>query len=116
GDPLSREIPDPADVAEELGRRQVLGEGWGLGHVAELRLVADRIHEHVVASHAHDSVVRPQQPDEDLQRRRLAGAVRADEPEDFALPGLKAQALESWCAFIGLPKLLYVNSEGHGAV
>ncbi len=103
GDPLSREIPDPADVAEELGRRQVLGEGRGLRHVAELRLVADRVDEDIVASHPHDAVVGPQQPDEDLQRRRLPGAVRADEAEDFARVRLEGEALEGRLAVVRFP-------------
>src|SRR3989442_124475 len=103
GEPVLREIADPADVSEELGRRQVLGEGRGLRHVAQLRLVGDRVDEDIMASHPHDPVVRSQQPDEDLQRRRLAGAVRADEAEDFARVRLEGEALEGRFAVVRFP-------------
>ncbi len=114
GDPVFREIPDAADVPEEFGRRQILGERRGLRHVAQFRLVPDRIDEDVVAPHPNDAVVRPQEPDEDLQRRRLAGAVRPDEAEDLARICIEREALEGRLAVVRLPELLQFDcGKGH---
>src|SRR2546428_289052 len=104
-----REVPNPSDISEEFRRGQVFGQRRCLGHVAQLRLVRDGIHEYVMALDAHDAVVRPQQPDEDLQRRRLAGAVRADEAEDFARVRLEGEALEGRLAVVRLPELLQLD-------
>src|SRR3989442_6510180 len=48
GDPVSWEIPNAADVSEELGRRQILRQGRSLRHVDQFRLVPDGIYEDVV--------------------------------------------------------------------
>src|SRR5436309_15383083 len=62
-----------------------------------------------MASHPHDAVVRSQQPDEDFQRRCLAVAVRADEPEDFARVRLEGEALEGRLAVVRFPELLQLD-------
>src|SRR5437899_1356006 len=114
GDPVFREVPNPSDISEEFRRGQVFGQRRCLGHVAQLRLVRDGIHEYVMALDAHDAVVRPQQPDEDLQRRRLVGAVRADEAEDFARVRLEGEGLEGRLAVVRLPELLELDrGSGH---
>ena len=63
---------------------------------------------------AHDAVVGSQQPDEDLQRGRLAGAVRADEADDLALVRLEREALEGGLPVVRLPELLqFDRGKGH---
>src|SRR5207249_2180422 len=104
-DPVFREIPNPADVSEELRRGQVFGQRRGLRHVAQLGLVADRIREDVVASYADGPVVRSQEPDEDLQCRCLARAIRADQAEDLARVRFERKALQSRLAVVRFPEL-----------
>ena len=58
--------------------------------VGERGVLADR----VVAEHADPPGVGAQQPAEQADRRRLAGAVRADQPEHLAAPDVERHVVD----------------------
>ena len=50
---------------------------------------------------------------EDLDRRRLAGSIGAEQTEDLALGDLEANATERLYPIIGLPQIPYDDRAGH---
>src|SRR5256714_14888216 len=95
---VPRQVPDSANVAEELVRGEVLRERRRLRHVADVGLVTVRVREDVLALHPDRTVVGPQEADQDLQGRRLARAVRTDQADDLTRAGVEEESLEG-----GLP-------------
>ena len=74
----------PAQLAERrhhVGRGLVEREAVVLGHVAEPRPHADRIVGDVDAAHLDAALGRVGEAEQQAERRRLAGAVGADEAD-----------------------------------
>jgi hypothetical protein len=92
-DPVEEHRPAiaPAGDAGEEGEEldvlvdgEVAVEGEALREVAELAVQGPAVLPGIVAEHAHGPARGAQQPGDHPQRRRLAGAVRADQAHDLA--------------------------------
>ena len=83
------EAAELPEVGEQLAAGELLGHRQPVGQNAHQRLRALGLLPHVGAEHERAAGVGPQQPDRHRQRRRLARAVRPDEPEERA--GLDGQ-------------------------
>jgi hypothetical protein len=79
-------------VDEELARRQVVVEVGVLGQVADARVRPDL--GDVAAEDAGAAGRGVDEAHEELHRRRLARAVRAEEAEDFAAPDAQGKSVE----------------------
>ena len=106
---------EPRHEHQVLSDRQILVKREFLGHVADLALYAEALGPQIVAQHAPFALVGREQAAHDADRRRLAGAVRTEETDDFAFghvhrdmvdDGLVAEALDEVSDFDG----------GHGPV
>ena len=105
-------------VFEKLARRQVVVEVRVFGQVPYLRVhacVAD-----VATEYARAARGRVHEAHEQLQRRRLARAVRAEEAENLAAPDRKRQrverphpALPKEADLIVLRQILNLDSRSH---
>ena len=78
------EMVEPRDEEEVLLDRQVLVERELLRHVADFALDARAVAPHVEAEHRPLAGVGRQQAADQADRRRLAGAVGAEEADDLA--------------------------------
>ena len=68
---------------DELGGRDVGRQAVVLGHVADALADRGALGGDVEAEHARPCpTVAGEQPEQDLDQRRLAGAVGADQPDD----------------------------------
>ena len=76
------------------GDRQLEIEGRLLEHDAELGQCRHRIARHVVAHDLDAAGVGDEQAGEQLEQRRLAGAVRAEQRDELARLYLEADAIE----------------------
>ena len=83
---------EPARVVEVLGRREVVVEVGVLREVSRAEAPGPRRER--LAQHAGFSPVGLQEADEQLEGRGLAGAVRADVPEDLVRPDLEIEVLQ----------------------
>ena len=88
----AREAAQLGHVGEELRGRRARRQTIVLGRVADARPVLDRP-ARVASEHLDGARVGVDQPDQDLQRGRLAGAVRAQQTGD-ALADLEARPVE----------------------
>src|ERR1700732_277577 len=80
-------VVDAMDGGEEgdvLVDREIAVEREALGQVADPAAEVDASRDGVEAAGAHGAAVRRQQPEDDPQGGRLAGAVRADQAEHLA--------------------------------
>ena len=85
-DPLQRGV-DPVEIGEELdqlGRGQIVEEGGRLQLHADSAADVLGLGAGVITGHHDRAGVRRAQPFDHLQRGRLAGAVRTQNPEDLA--------------------------------
>jgi hypothetical protein len=71
--------------------RQVFEEMRLVGHERETPLGLERIEDEVVAVDAHPPRGRAQDSGERSERGRLAGAIRADQPDDLPCADLERQ-------------------------
>ena len=94
GDPVAVEAVEPAVEAQELAGRQLLVDERPIGNEAERRLGGLGLGRHVVAVDDDAPGGRLQQPRNHPQRRRLAGAVRAEEAVDLARRDVEADAVD----------------------
>jgi hypothetical protein len=78
------EVVEPADHLEVLEAGQVLVHGGVLTRQPDLRADLRGVADDVEAGDARRALVREQQRGQDSDGGRLAGAVRAEEPEDAA--------------------------------
>ena len=78
------EVVKPRDEEQILFDRQVLVERELLGHVADFALDARAVAPHVETEHRSLPGVGRQQAADHADGRRLAGAVGAEEADDFA--------------------------------
>ena len=88
------EVVDAAVQLDVLGDRQVLVQGEPLAHVADVALDDLALGEDVAADDARLPAARRQQPGQHPDRRRLAGAVGAEESEDFAFAHVERDAID----------------------
>ena len=68
----------------------------------------------IVSQHLRVSAVATAITFEDLDRRRLTGSVRAEEPEDLAFRDLEADSAKRFDAVVGLPEISNEDRAGHG--
>ena len=73
------------EVADRLGAREPVVEVPLARQVAEPAMDRDRVGRCLDAEHLRDAGGRPDEVEQDPDRRGLAGAVRAEEAEDLAL-------------------------------
>ena len=89
GRPLARGVRrqprDAAHVGHELGRRHVGRQAVVLGHVADELADLGAVPGHVQVEHDGRPAGRRDEAEQDLDQRRLAGAVRADQADDARL-------------------------------
>ena len=81
-----------AHELEVLEHRQVVPEREALGHVAHLPAHDLGFARHRMAEHRHRAARRHQEPAEHADRRRLAGAVRAEEAVDLRVRNVEVDA------------------------
>ena len=86
---------EAGEELDELLDRELRKERRRLELDADARLDPLRMPGHVLAEDGQASGVRRPEALEHLDRRRLAGPVRAEEPEDLAPPDLEADAIDS---------------------
>jgi len=65
------------------------------------------------ARHLRVALRRTHETDRDLHERRLAGAVRPEQPEELALADLQIDALESVYGSVALVETAYGESSSH---
>ena len=82
-------VAERREVVERLAHGHPRIERDVVGHVGQPRLDGDFVARRIEAEHAHRAARRPQQIQQALDRRRLAGAVAAEEA--VAAAGLDAQ-------------------------
>ncbi len=90
--PRRLEAGEPRVEVEYLAAGQVGVEPGVLRQEADV--LAERALRHVAAQHPGLAAGRPDQPHQQLEGRRLAGAVRTDEAEDLAAAHRERQAVE----------------------
>src|SRR5438874_1890450 len=95
---------------------QVLGQGVEelriVGHVRELSFRGDRIGDDIVSGDHEPSARRRNDAGQGAQRRRLAGAVRPEQPDDLPRPDAKRQPGDGDGLLIDLMEIEDVD---HGA-
>ena len=96
---------------EILGDGEAVVEGRGLEDDADPLAPVETRGGRVLAEHGHRPAVALAVALEDLDGRRLAGAVRAEQPEDLALRDLEADSAQRLELLVGLAEIVY----GHGA-
>ena len=89
-----RELVEAAEHPEVLASGQVLVDGRVLAGEADRAANRLRVADDVEPRHARGSRVRAQQRGEDPHRRRLAGAVRAEQAEHGSLLHLEVDPVE----------------------
>ncbi|MDY7555563.1 hypothetical protein RGU41_01600 [Cryobacterium sp. 10C3] len=111
GAPVDRE--EPADEPEEfLGGHPVVEAG----HVGqEADPSADRVVDRrdVAAEDLHAAARRPGEAGQHPEQRRLAGSVRAEEPEDRAFLDLEVDVVERAVLAVGLGQAAGADRETH---
>ena len=80
------------EEVEVLPHAQVVVDAVEVGHVADAAPDLDRVGGHRDAGDVRLARGRSEQGGQDLHRRRLAGPVRADQPEDLAMADDEVQA------------------------
>ena len=94
GDPLVVEAVQPAEEPDVLVDCQQFIQGEPLGHVADAALHLLGIAAHVDAADDRGAGGRLEQAAEHADGRRLAGAVGAEEAEDFSLLHIEADVID----------------------
>ena len=90
-------LRQPAQIRVQVEiflNRQVLVEAESLRHIADGGLNSGRISTSVEAEHFHGPFVWQHEPGHNADQRRLAGAVRPDQPGDFAAPDRSGHRVE----------------------
>ena len=82
---LPEKPADMGDEVEKLGGGHVRIGGRALGKIADVPFGGDRLRRNVVAADDRGAGGRREKSGDHLHRRRLAGAVRAEKAEHFAL-------------------------------
>src|SRR5215218_1574240 len=108
--------PEVARVHEQvLADAQVAVEVVVLGHDAEARLDLAAMARDVQPEHRQAALAHARQPVDHLHRRRLAGAVRAEEAEALAALHVEVDAVDRDDAAVGLAQAARVDGRAVGA-
>ena len=90
GDPLlalgEPKADQPRGVAQIVGRGEIVVEADGIGQIADAPLDRERLARRIEAEHADLALRYVGQPEQHQDGGRLAGAVRAEQTEDFPAP------------------------------
>jgi len=105
-------VVQPADHLEVLEAGQVLVDGRVLAREADVRAQPRGFADDVEPRDAGRARVGPEQRREDADARRLAGAVRAEKPEDAS--GLDAQVDVAERLDVAVPLAEPVRLDGGG--
>ncbi len=88
------EAMQAAEITDVLARRQAGIQAPGVGEGADAALGGQAVGDRIQAVDAGGAPIRAHDGIEDAQRRRLAGAVGADQGGDLAVAGGEAQSVE----------------------
>ena len=111
GAPVGRLPVEPGIQIEQLARRQPLEERGRLELNADPQLHRARIGPDGHAQNLDPASVGLGQPLDHLERGRLAGAVRPEDPERLALGDLEGHALDRHRGAVGLAQLAHVDGD-----
>ena len=104
GDERRRHAAQQTAVLEELGAGQTVEQPELVGQHSDARLRGDRVEPHVVALDPHLTAVGSQQRGQHADHRRLAGAVRPDEPEEARAGDVEVDAGDRDLLVVALPQ------------
>ena len=99
---LRRQTPEPADEHEVIRRREVRVEGGLLGHVSDAALVGNRIVGAADSRERDGTGGRLEQPDDQIDRRALAGSIGPQVADDLTGMEIEAHPIEREQAAIPL--------------
>ena len=102
------------ELREMLGDREVLVHGRGLEHDADPPSPVEIRGRWIGAEHLHLTRIALSVALQDLDRRRLAGAVRTEQTEDLAGAELEVDALQRFELAIRLGQAANADDRGHG--
>src|SRR5262249_48079959 len=108
-----------AEDAQGVDRRERLDQRVLLERHAEARAHAARLARHVEAEHAGAPTARAGHPVDHAQRRGLAGAVRAEQPEADAGRHVEVDAVDGHAVAVALAERPALDDRlrlGHGAL
>ncbi len=88
---MIRHAVEPRDECEVLAHGEVVEQPRLIGKEGEVPLGVDRIFQQIASADVHAAAARRDDAGDRPQGRRLAGAVRADEPEHFSGTHAKRQ-------------------------
>ena len=91
------ETHQPCGVAQILRRGQIVIEADRIRQVADPALDLERLAHRIMAEHPHLACRDFGQPEHHQDRRGLAGAVGAEQTEDFALAHREGDAVRRRC-------------------
>ena len=103
------------EQGQRLARRDLVLERGGLERGADSLLDLEGMLARVDAADLDAARVRFAQSDDAFERRRLAGAVRADQAEDLAVLDVEADAarrLDAVISFSQIPTLTFADMHG----
>src|SRR5262249_50934755 len=93
-------------VAEVIDGGHLIVEADGVGHVADPTLDRKRLARGVEAEHAHVAAGNVGKPQQHQDRRRLAGAVRPEQPEDLTATDGEGDVIDSEGVAVSLGQTL----------
>ena len=106
GDPLLafglREADQPRGVAQIIGRGEIVVEADRIGQIADTALDRERLARRIEAEHAHLALRDVGQAEHHQDRRRLAGAVGAEQTENLAAPDVERDVIDGDRGPVGL--------------
>src|SRR6185295_7320797 len=103
---LDRIKPDQArGVAQVLGGREIVVEADLVRHVADPALDLERLARRIVAEHARGALADVAQPQQHQDRGGLAGAVRAEQPENLAARDRERYAFDDRRSVVALGEI-----------
>src|SRR5438067_10039617 len=103
------------ELGELLGNGEVLVHGGGLEHDADAGAPVEAGVGRIDAEHLYLPAVASPVALKDLNRRRLAGSVRAEQAEDLARTELELDALQRFELAVRLRQAVNADDRGHEA-
>ena len=100
------DAPQARGVAEVLVHRHVVVERRAIRQIADLGAHLVRLFDHVEPADADGSARRQEVAGENAQRRGLAGAVQAEQPDDLAALDLRGNRADDPPVAVVLEKIL----------
>src|SRR5204862_2795166 len=103
------------ELGELLGNGEVLVHGRGLEHDADASAPVEAGVSRIDAEHLYLAAVASPVALQDLDRRRLAGSVRAEQAEDLVRTELEVDTLQRFELAIRLRQAVNADDRGHEA-